>query len=100
MAIIIKCEMPSCCGVCHECDYSEVENGYYCAVDGKFRTLEPPRPADCPIIGEIPDTHGRLGDLDELFKQLKDKSFCLNQFERNKALRIISDAPTVLEASI
>ena len=49
---------------------------------------------------ELPDKHGRLIDADELFKQLKDKSFCLNQFERNKALRIISDAPTVLEASI
>ena len=86
---------------CDECPFFD---GSWCKAQpiDNWRTSywRPPkgeRQESCTIV-ELPP-HGRLGDLDELFNQVKENPSFLNQFERNKALRIISDAPTVLEAS-
>lgn len=49
-------------------------------------------PSDYPYI-EIADEHGRLGDLDELYKTVDSMDKC----SMSKVLEYILDAPTVLE---
>ena len=43
----------------------------------------------------IPDKHGRLGDLDELYKIVD----AMNKCSMSKVLEYILDAPTILEAN-
>lgn len=82
MALVVDMKMPrNCSGCClmgsRNCPYRG---------DGRARREDHP---DCPIKGEIPDNHGRLGDLDELEKQVfNDGSYLL-----------VHSAPTVIEAS-
>ena len=99
MALIIKGNMPSCCAVCWECN---------CANDGNFcnRTgnrlgndWQLFRPLNCPIIGEIPDEHGDLIDIQAVEERAK-----AIQYEKgipyNEALLVAFDtASVVVEAS-
>jgi len=94
MALIIKGDMPTCCGACKsvqryrysdECEYLRKP----IARNGRLK--------DCPILGEIPNEHGDLIDRDFLLKyaiRLERKDRCdlipVNELE---------NAPTVVEAS-
>lgn len=57
---------------------------------------------DCPLA-EVPTPHGRLGDLDRLYKHIKAECNIYGKptigFEDgNKVLKIITDTHTVIEA--
>jgi hypothetical protein len=56
MAIIIDAEKPHACWACD----------FRCGLNIIARTEEEGIHDDCPIIGEIPDVHGRLIDADAL----------------------------------
>ena len=83
MAIIVKVEMPDCCG--YDCDlWSE---GICVPLQKVVDTHT--RDHDCPIIGEIPNEHGRLIDADELRME----------YEYGENRKKVDNAPTVIEAS-
>lgn len=99
MALIVEAKTADCCG--YDCD---LWNEGICvplqkAVDTHIRHH------DCPIIGEIPDVHGRLieahFDYAEFKKRYKDAYG--DNFYLYNAFSIFNDmvvnAPTVLEAS-
>lgn len=105
MALIIKGDMPTCCGLCWEC-LGGGADAYYCnRAKRQISEVVPPydkRMEWCPIIGEIPDKHGRLVDADAFKKSLIEARYTDNPNKEktyNKALDILFDAPTVLEAS-
>lgn len=64
--------------------------------------IDDTKPVNCPLI-EVPTPHGRLGDLDRLYKQIKAECNPYGKptigFEDGKkVMKIIADAPTVIEA--
>lgn len=60
-----------------------------------YRTRED-RPENCPII-ELPP-HGRLGDLDALFRTMNDVAWYSNADRDEVALEIVLNAKTIIEA--
>lgn len=98
MALVIKGEMPTCCGFCCEC-LGGGSYAYYCnRVKRQISEVVPPydkRMEWCPILGEIPEKYGRLIDSDELYKIVSSMDKC----SMSKVLEYILDAPTILEAS-
>ena len=96
MALIIKGNMPTCCGACKsvqryrysdECEYLRKP----IARNGRLK--------DCPILGEIPDKHGDLIDIQAVEERAK-----AIQYEKgipyNEALLVAFDtASVVVEAS-
>ena len=102
MALIIKAENPSCCGACHECDYNPNSDKFYCAVDGKCRKYEPPRPSDCPIIGEI-DEHKKIIYFEDVREFICDNYRSIKYSGKDGMLHLLSDMskkiPTIVEAS-
>ena len=50
-----------------------------------------PKPDWCPIVCQLPEGHGRLGDLDELAAGCDDPYWC-------RWLGEIEDAPTIVPA--
>ena len=84
MSVILKgVEMPERCGQC----FLRVGN---C----KQRIYMEQRPKNCPLVKLPP--HGRLGDLDELYKvaNMAD-DFGADTLDM---LKLIADTPTVIEA--
>ena len=88
MALIIKGDMPKGCG--WDCHYVAVNKYYderddkihkcvFCALNHSIRykdsgipeEYEHTRHPNCPIIGEIPDKHGRLIVADALLEKLE-----------------------------
>lgn len=102
MALIIKGDMPSCCAVC--CDCNSADDGNFCNRTGNRlgNDWQLYRPLNCPIIGEIPDSHGRLIDADELEKAVEKMVVC-DSYEYTIAhemvKKLLKIAPTVLEAT-
>ena len=73
MGVYIDMEMPAMCSECTFCGGLICPDNIYCcdcpsdAIYGKNITRaieEDCRHPDCPLI-EVPEPHGRLGDLDE-----------------------------------
>lgn len=98
MALIIKGDMPTCCGFCCEC-LGGGSDAYYCN-RAKRQISEVVLPYDkrmewCPIIGEIPDSHGRLVDADKLAKEFDGHGL----FIEEEVKKIIDFFPAVVEAS-
>lgn len=101
MAIIIDAERPHACWACD----------YRCGSNIIARTEEEGIPDDCPIIGEIPDKHGRLIDADELqavlglvlslvvSNELTEKEISLVHRTIGAISEAINDLDTVLEAN-
>lgn len=83
MAIIIDAERPHACWACD----------YRCGLNIIARTEEEGVHDDCPIIGEIPDVHGRLIDAEKLYVKLAGEKL------PNKVFDAILNAPTILEAN-
>lgn len=98
MTILIKgMEIPENCDDCFLGDF-------YCEkcqhIDGY--KMAGSRPFDCPLI-EVPTPHGRLGDLDRLYKHIKAECNIygkptIGEEDGNKVLKIIEDTRTVIEA--
>ena len=65
-----------------ECPWCDHIDGYVMAGN---------RPPNCPIICQLPEGHGRLGDLDELAAGCDDPYWC-------RWLGEIEDAPTIVPA--
>ena len=97
-SIIIKnMEMPKNCAECKMwsiCDclkeFDDYESLLYAVDDGDWVIAD-----DCPLV-EIPTPHGRLGDLDELYKAAN----MADDFgaDTTDILKLIIDTPTVIEA--
>lgn len=71
--VIVRMEMPTACRwnegeKTKRCPIAEW--GGACAVTKLFEPSYDNRPSWCPIIGELPEQHGRLGDLDRLAKMV------------------------------
>ena len=90
---VVRIEMPQSCDVCPclddygdypRCRISEEQRGY------NFPILEKRMP-NCPIICQLPEGHGRLGDLDELAAGCDAPYWC-------RWLSEIEDAPTIVPA--
>ena len=109
MALIIKGNMPTKCCL-GGCPIHESCN--------KYDSLADTRPFDCPIIGEIPDEHGRLIDADKFISELRATinkvllgSLLHNIFVNDESVKQdtldginfvldrLENAPTVLEAT-
>ena len=110
MALIIKGEMPKGSG-CDGCEFqtSRCEQLDACTChlfDGVINNFHNERHKDCPIIGEIPDEHGRLIDADKMARQFnyyaevcrKRKASVLEEAWETSA-RHINEADTVIPAS-
>ena len=104
MPLIIKGDMPKgCCwGGEHPgfCQFSPICDAF--ANKTSLRSVFNKRLKTCPIIGEIPDIHGRLGDLDKLQKKVEDCAFVPEQSKTMYMMAVekeIRDAPTLVEAT-
>lgn len=102
MALIVEGKMPTCCGLCCEC-LGGGSDAYYCnRAKRQISEVVPPydkRMERCPIIGEIPDEHGRLIDADALKKRMTELLRHDYVFDEVGCFGLVKDAPTVLEAS-
>lgn len=103
MALIIEGDMPTKCCL-GNCPIHESCN--------KYDSLADTRPFDCPILGEIPDEHGRLIDADALIKRNRESKGILEEFKGDPTLvkvgyksviweiKDLENAPTIVEASV
>jgi len=93
MALIIKSNMPTSCG--YACDlWSEG----LCAPLQKSvdeHTID----HDCPILGEIPDNHGDLKDINKIIQWLNRKCDNHERVSIGEIIDYISNAPVVVEAT-
>ena len=93
MALIIKADMPKACNW-----FDENGKHHFCKVnafcDCRIYTRDK-RPSDCPILGEIPEKHGRLIDADKLAEEFDGHGV----FMEEEVKKIIGFFPIVLEAS-
>lgn len=75
MALIIKADMPKDCTNCEFAYYDDDEYEMWCKC-GEHRIhdyyISHTKPNHCPILGEIPDEHGRLVDLDAFLEARKN----------------------------
>lgn len=72
---VVRMEMPESCDIC-PCldDYGDYPR---CRISGEQRGYNFPirekRMPNCPIICQLPDGHGRLGDLDALTRLMLER---------------------------
>lgn len=97
MAVLIEgMEMPQNCQSCN------FYNGLGCKATGRMFAMfynVAVRRSDCPLI-EVPEPHGRLGDLDALPWYLANTSVKYATYEDWEMLcDAITAAPTVIPAS-
>lgn len=76
MSVLVKdMKMPEKCG---SCDLFHAESPMHCTVVKGHKTVGAPygmpRPEWCPLV-ELPETHGRLVDVDELSKKMYHDAF-------------------------
>ena len=100
MSILIKgMEMPPTCEQCPFCDYEQAHCLVHDIPTSKNRYDK--REAWCPLV-EVPP-HGRLIDADAFYEVL-DGGFDLDFDElpetKRELLRMIVDAPTIIDAEV
>ena len=90
---VVRMEMPSNCERCPMCGTASGGNGVYkpWCMCGDIPASSWRRPKDCPIICQLPEGHGRLGDLDELAAGCDAPYWC-------RWLSEIEEAPTIVPA--
>lgn len=96
-------EMPESCSSCRFVRGCQAINR---RIDAKVRTLSrlfpiDRRHSDCPLI-EVPEPHGRLGDLDAVERNLlKMQQAQTGQYTHGvrKSRAVLRDAPTIIPAS-
>ena len=98
MSILIRgMEMPKNCAGCefHGRMDDPIVAQHWCKKTGEnILTPYNGRGKDCPL-GEFPEQHGRLGDLDRLEQMFADMPF----YSAEDAAQIIRLAPTIIPAS-
>ena len=84
---VVRMEMPKNCYVC------EMRGAWAFCPIGKWPVVgyKKQRHEDCPILCQLPEGHGRLGDLDELAAWCDAPYWC-------RWLGEIEDAPTIVPA--
>lgn len=109
MALIIKAQMPK---GCEWTDKASRTGMGYCPLKDRCMAYRKELskqytinahpidyiPSDCPIIGEIPDKHGRLIDADVIGNWLREQHV-FSMPTTCKIDSIIENAPTIIEAS-
>ena len=111
MSVLIKgMEMPKRCSDCELEEHDEYELTHECRLIYKgytnnFRMFE--RHKNCPLVA-LPDKHGRLGDLDELWERMlkyTDNEGAKMPYgdddsliHRDSVCFMIENAPTIIEA--
>lgn len=100
MSIFInsKVHLPISCEKC-PFNYADLSAGICMAADKTIdtRTYGRKRHPDCPMT-EIPTPHGRLIDVDKLFKAF-NKAYQTNGYWTN-FFALVDEAPTVIEAEV
>lgn len=122
MALIIKAQMPKGCEWTDKasrtgmgyCPFKDKCMAYREELSKQYTINAHPIdyiPSDCPIIGEIPDRHGRLIDADALLpKSGYDPMMFKHKYDGDhrtqydtlmgyEILGIVEDAPTIVEAT-
>ena len=98
MSVLVKgMEMPENCAVCefHGRMDDPMVAQHWCKKTGEnILTPYKGRGKDCPL-GEFPEQHGRLGDLDRLEQMFADMPF----YSAEDAAQIIRLAPTIIPES-
>ena len=98
MSVIVKgMEMPKNCAGCefHGRMDDPIVAQHWCKKTGEnILTPYNGRGKDCPL-GEFPEQHGRLGDLDRLEQMFADMPF----YSAEDAAQIIRLAPTIIPES-
>ena len=98
MALIIDAEMPHSCFDC-PCLYREVDGRYFCRhSDGLLYPLYYPMTDGCPILGEIPDKHGRLIDANVAYDKIAEHEGG-NYVDMDAVDLGLQETPTILEAT-
>lgn len=98
MSVVVRMEMPSCC---HDCPFETDQWDYpTCMVTGRsegyrFDTRNN-RMADCPILCQLPEGHGRLVDGDKLMGEMKNRKWMIGRASDPACL--VEDAPTIVPA--
>lgn len=100
MALIIKGDMPTGKG-CDGCEFqtSRCEQMDACTCylfGGVIHNFHNERHENCPIIGEIPDKHGRLIDADKLIHAFDNRTDLPTGYDIYTA---IAEAETIVEAT-
>ena len=88
---VVRIEMPENCTCCPMCFTADVQGYHWCAALEQEVEEGLSRPKECPIICQLPEGHGRLGDLDELAAGCDAPYWC-------RWLSEIEDAPTIVPA--
>lgn len=88
---IVRMEMPENCLKCPLHEFGGVCLLKVEHTAEEWLNIDKRRPANCPIICQLPEGHGRLGDLDELAAGCDDPYWC-------RWLSEIEDAPTIVPA--
>lgn len=103
MSVLVKgMKMPKNCSEC-----PVALSGKYCRINKTYTTYIklPIRPAHCPLV-ELPDRHGRLGDLDALCEDLLER-WSVAETRKEELIKavmadvvtpIIACQPTIVEA--
>lgn len=106
MSVVIKMDMPKSCRECAEKCGLINHCAAFISEDWGKHDVSCERAADCPILCELPEKHGRLIDADGLFEFINDHSYPV-RYDRNsieKGMNItgikecIDEAPTIIEA--
>lgn len=105
MALIIKGDMPTSCERCPFNEHwwkSSWDYGERCRLTGTSTECTS-RPSDCPIIGEILDEHGVLGDISDLamslYSELETQEIKTLDDVMKIIKKVFDNAPVVVEAS-
>lgn len=102
MGVYINMEMPKSC----PCELAGIGYDVYCSfvhgIPARVREYDEccekgTRPDWCPCI-EVPEPHGRLGDLDALMGRIEHDTPLSSTFEKI-VRRYIENTPTVITAS-
>lgn len=100
MSVLIKgIEMPEKCG---SCDLFHAESPMHCTVVKGHKTVGAPygvpRPDWCPLVA-LPDTHGRLVDVDALIIDLMNRGLeSVQTDDWAEIQQTVMEQPTIVEA--
>lgn len=99
MSVIVRMEMPETCDKCPMCGTASEGNGMYelWCMCGDIPASSRKRPDDCPILCELPDTHGRLVDADDAFAQIVKRSI-KGYISNTGVYAALQEAPTIVPA--
>ena len=96
MALIIKGDMPKACNWFDENGkhrFCKINAFCDCRIYSRGK-----RPSDCPILGEIPDKHGRLIDANVAYDKIAEQEGG-NYVDMDAVDLGLQETPTILEAT-